>query len=114
HEPGVIEHGVYEGTADTLGMPMLNEDGRPALDRFPATAPLADVVNDAGEIATGIERLTVAYVPNMRPNKVWRDIPEAAHLGVSDFSGIEGLLDANDLAYSSLMRDVDLGKARLV
>lgn len=114
HEPGVIEHGVYEGTADTLGMPMFNEDGRPALDRFAATAPLADVVNDAGEIATGIERLTVAYVPNMRPNKVWRDIPEAAHLGVSDFSGIEGLLDANDLAYSSLMRDVDLGKARLL
>lgn len=114
HEPGSIIHAVYEGTLDAIGDRLLDEQGRPALAMFDATAPLADVVDANGVIATGITRLTAQYVPNMRPNKIWRNIPQATCLGVSDFSGIEGLLDANDLAYSSLMRDVDLGKARLL
>lgn len=107
HRRGEIEHALHAGDEDTLGP-------RVALDTLPDLAGLAEVADADGVIATGTDRLTVEYAPNMRPNRIWRDVPKAVHLGVSDFSGIEGLLDANDLAYSSLMRDVDLGKARLV
>ncbi|MEU6858837.1 phage portal protein [Glycomyces sp. NPDC046736] len=109
HAVGSVEHAVFAGTEDTLGLPASQ-----GLAGFTGTTALADVVDEVGTIATGIDRLTVEYVPNMRPNRIWRDIPQAAHLGVSDFSGIEGLMDALDLSYSSMVRDVDLGKARIV
>ena len=40
--------------------------------------------------------------------------PQAAPLGRSDYSGLEGLMDALDEAYSSWMRDIRLGKAKLM
>lgn len=108
HEPGVILHGLYEGTTDELGRVI-------PLTDHPATAGLADdrLVN-GNEMRTGTPRLTARYVPNMRPNRVWRTTPEAAYLGRPDISGAEPMLDALDLTWSSWVRDVDLGKARLV
>lgn len=108
HEPGKISHGVYAGTNDELGMPV-------PLTDYPATAGLAnDQLVNGNEVPTGAAGLTAVYVPNMRPNRVWRNVPEAAHLGRSDYAGVEPLMDALDLVQSSWVRDVDLGKARLI
>ncbi|MBA9003745.1 phage portal protein [Thermomonospora cellulosilytica] len=101
HEPGHILHGVYEGTATDLGKPV-------DLAAFPETAGLQPVIE------TGTPgRLTAGYVPNMRPAPCWRHEPAGANLGRADFDGAEPLMDALDETYSSLMRDIRLGKARL-
>lgn len=107
HEPGKILHGLYQGEQDALGQPV-------PLTESPETAPLAAVVDADQAITTGYTGLTAVYVPNMRPNRVWRGLPQATPLGRSDFAGVEPLMDALDLTWSSWMRDVDLGKARLV
>lgn len=103
----VILHAVYQGDADTLGQPM------PLAD-YPETAALAKAVNAEQAIVTTSPTLTAVYVPNMRPNRIWRTTPHAAHLGRSDYAGVEPLMDALDMVWSSWMRDVDLGKARLI
>jgi hypothetical protein len=108
HERGVIYHGLYDGTADTLGR-------RIPLAEDPSTAPFATQVDAQGAIETGAPgHLTVAYVPNMRPARAWRDIPTAAYWGASDYQGVEGLFDALDETYSSWMRDIRLAKGRLI
>lgn len=108
HERGKIIHGVYEGTNDELGQVV-------PLTDYEATQGLAnEQLVDGNTILTGAKGLTAVYVPNMRPNRIWRNTPHAAHLGRSDFAGVESLMDALDLTYSSLIRDVELGKARLV
>ncbi|CAM3457158.1 phage portal protein [Stackebrandtia soli] len=101
HSDGLIEHGVYDGTVTDIGT-------RVALSDYPETAGLPETVD------TGLDVLAVAYVPNVRPNRIWRSLPEASALGVSDYSGLEGMLDQLDAAWSSWMRDVDLGRARLI
>lgn len=108
HELSKVLHGVYEGDDDELGHLV-------PLTDYPDTAGLADerLVN-GNEIATGSEKLAAVYVPNMRPNRVWRNTAGAAALGRSDYAGVEPLMDALDLTESSWIRDVDLGKARLV
>jgi len=54
--------------------------------------------------------LDVQYVPNMRPNRLWRK----SGLGLSDYSGNEGIFDALDEVYASWMRDIRLAKARII
>jgi hypothetical protein len=107
HEPGAILHGLYEGTSDQLGRPV-------PLTDHESTRPLAEVVDAKGAVTTGWDGLTAVYVPNMRPNRMWRSVPGAAHLGRSDLAGVEPLLDALDETYSSWMRDIRLGKARIL
>ncbi|MFF9844624.1 phage portal protein [Streptomyces sp. NPDC013740] len=108
HEPGYILHGLYDGTRDELGV-------RVPLTEHPATAGIARVLGPSGDaIATGIKQLTAVYVPNMRPNRLWRGNPAAAHLGRPDIAGAEPLLDALDEVYTSWMRDVELGKGRVI
>jgi A118 family predicted phage portal protein len=101
HERGVILHGLYKGNASDLGKVM-------ALDAHEATRGLKPVVETGAP-----EHLTAVYVPNVRPARAWRHIPSAAHLGQSDFQGIEGIMDALDEAYTSWMRDIRLGKGRI-
>ncbi|MGW0854168.1 phage portal protein [Streptomyces sp. NPDC002690] len=103
HEPGVAFHGLYEGTAQRLGHQV-------PLETLSATEPYAKAVNGAGAVPTGLPRLACVYVPNMRPS---RRFSESA-LGRSDYAGVEKLMDALDMSYSSLMRDIHLGKARLI
>lgn len=107
HERGRIEHGLYKGTESNLGVPM-------PLDAHPETAWAAEESNGDGVIHTGVDGLTAAYVPNVRPSRKWRKEPGLANLGRSDFDGVEGLFDALDETMTSWMRDVDLGKARLM
>lgn len=106
HTPGKIEHGLYVGTKDTLGT-------RVPLQELPDTAWAADLGDGDGIIQTGVKGLTAAYAPNVRPNRAWRNMPGLAPLGRSDFDGLESLFDALDSAYSSWMRDLELGKARI-
>jgi A118 family predicted phage portal protein len=109
HEPGRILHGVYEGTAENLGR-------RVPLTEYAETTGIAAALDaEAGDaIPTGVDRLTAVYVPNMRPNRLWRNQPAAAHLGRSDYAGVEPFMDALDEVYTSWMRDVRLAKARLL
>jgi A118 family predicted phage portal protein len=105
----VILHAVYEGDQQKIGRQI-------DLGAFPETKPIAAVASN------GVIELpdqpkdasTVVYIPNMRPNKIWRDFPHARPLGRSDFQGLESDFDALDEAWSSWMRDIRLGKARLI
>lgn len=104
HEPGVILHGLYQGTEDRLGRLV------PLQDR-PETEAFAAQVDENGGIATGTEILTAQHIPNVRPNRLLRGSP----LGRSDFSpAVQRLMDGLDETYSSWMRDIRLAKGRLV
>lgn len=107
HEPGRIIHGLYSGDASSLGQLV-------PVTEHPETNWLADVLNSEGEILTGMEELTSAYIPNIRPSRQWRNFPQIAPLGRSDYEGVEPLFDALDEVYSSWMRDIRLAKARLI
>jgi len=112
HEKEAILHGLYRGDDKTLGT-------RIALNQHESTANLA---GSEGELAgamelivpTGVKSLTAAYVANMRPQRRWRKVDALANLGRSDYDGVEALMDALDETYTSWMRDVRLGKARLI
>jgi hypothetical protein len=108
HEPGTIEWGLYHSKATgALGM-------RVPLTEHPATEGLANVVNQDSQVETGSELLTAVYIPNVKPNRSRRKDPVAANLGRSDFDAVEPLFDALDEVYTSWMRDIRLGKARVL
>jgi A118 family predicted phage portal protein len=106
HEPGVVLHGLYQGTDDKLGRPVPLED-------HPATAGFASLVDEAGAIPTGYDGLDVVYIPNQSSRR-WRCHARLQDLGRSDLDGVEPLMDALDETYSSWMRDIRLGKGRIV
>lgn len=104
HEKGVIFHGLYVGSDEELGRKV-------SLADHPETAAIADALTDGDEIRVeGIDSLFVRYVPNMLPNRRHR----GAYQGRSDLQGIEGLMDALDEVYTSWMRDIRVGQARLI
>jgi len=103
HEPGYILHGLYEGTAAELGFP------RP-LSLMGPDWTITDQEPDASVIETGVQWLTAVYIPNMRPNRVWR----GSSMGRSDYDGVEALFDALDECWTSWMRDLRLGRARIM
>lgn len=108
HEPGWILHGLYRGTASSLGRQIL-------LEEHPTTAGLVSTVTEEGAIATGVKGLTVGYAANMRPQKAWRKIEMLSDLGRSDFDGpVMDLMDALDETLTSWMRELRLAKARLI
>lgn len=108
HEKGSIEFGLYEATASNdLGQ-------RVPLDTHPDTEYLAKLVNEQSSIPTASTKLTAAYLPWARPNGKLRKDPGARDLGKSGLDGVEDLLDQIDEAYTSWMRDIRLGKARIV
>lgn len=103
HEPGVILHGLYVGTGTTLGRQV-------ALTDHPATAGLMPAVPVPVEVTGGRPGVMCRYVPNVLPNRRHRRYP----IGRSDYAGCEGFLDALDETWTSWMRDLRLGQARLV
>lgn len=107
HEPGRIVHALYQGTRDKIGRPVPLED-------VDSVAHLAEQVDPDGGIDTGWPGLSCVYVPRVRPNRGWRNHPALAPMGRSLFDGAEPLFDALDETYSSLMRDVRLGKGRII
>ncbi|WP_158299888.1 phage portal protein [Glycomyces paridis] len=103
---GVIEHSVYVGTVTQLGHVV-------PLTDYPETAHI-QIERDGNQITTGTDRLTAGYVPNLLPNRIWRHLPQASSLGVSDYSGLETMLDMLDLTYSSWARSVDQAQGKLI
>ena len=115
HEPGMIEHGLYQGTSMSLGARRdlaarieLDEAARNMLDQISASTIDGDI------IPTGIDRLTAMYAPNKSPNFEFRNRGHLAFHGRSDYAASEDLFDQIDEAYSSWMRDVRLAKGRLI
>jgi A118 family predicted phage portal protein len=106
HEPGAILHGLYQGTRDKLGRPVPLEDSD-------ETAAFASLVSEDGVIETGYDKLDVVYIPNQASRR-WRCRPRLQDLGRSDLDGVEPLMDALDETYSSWMRDIRLGKGRII
>lgn len=102
HEPGVILHGVYEGTEDNLGKPV-------DLGAFDETKRLLP----SQTLPIG-KRLATSYIPNTVAAPDWHDLPGAAGLGTSDFQGSETFLSAIDETYTSWMRDVRLARSRIL
>ncbi|MEU5330907.1 phage portal protein [Streptomyces parvus] len=105
HSPGRIEHALYQGGPDRLGE-------RVPLTEHPEVASLADSLGPEGDsIETGIDRLTAAYVPNIRPSRRHRGSP----FGRSDYAApLYDLFDALDTTWSSWIRDIRLARARLL
>lgn len=105
HEPGVILHGLYRGSKDKLGVRVDMADD-------PSTGRLRTVLDDDGAIVLPpeIDGLAVRYVPNVIPNRKHRTAP----VGRSDCAGTESMMDALDETFTSWMRDVRLGQARLI
>lgn len=103
HEPGVILHGLYVGTGSTLGRQV-------ALTDHPATRGYAPVVEVPVEVTGGRPGIMPRFVPNVLPNRKNRKYP----IGRSDYAGCESFLDALDETWTSWMRDLRLGQARLV
>jgi len=111
HAAGVIEHGLYRGRVDTIGKQV-------RLDVLPELAPLLNtpgilVSGLTAQVPTGLTRLTAAWWRN-RPTRLWRREGALANAGRSDFELVEPLIDAYQEAWASLMRDIRLGKARLL
>lgn len=100
HEPGVILHGLFVGNPTMLGT-------RVGLDRHPDTSGIA--ADTEGRVVVPVEGLVVRYVPNA-PNRKRRGTRE----GASDTAGAGGLMDALDETWSSWMRDIRLGKSRIL
>jgi hypothetical protein len=99
----IVEHAVYEGASNRLGR-------RASLADYADTARLAGLVDSGGRVLIGTTRLDVVYVPDMLPNPM---LP-GGRLGRSALSGAEGQMDQLDEVWSSWMRDIRLGKGRLV
>lgn len=96
YEPGKITMAIYEGDNETLGWDM----GDAALKEY----------GFEREIKPPIDDMLAVHIPNMRPNRIYRDM----NMGRSDYDGLRDLMDSLDEAYSSWMRDIRLGKARTI
>lgn len=100
----VVYHALYRGSADKLGKPVALEEGDAECRR------LGRIVGPFGEIVIGTTKLDVSYWPNLRPHRMIKGSP----LGRSDYQGLTGKFDELDETISSLMRDIRLGKGRLI
>jgi len=97
HEPGFVLTGLYRGTVEELGTQI----------------PLESRTETAGmlpEVRTGISGLLCRYIPNMRPDRLDR----GSNLGRADTDGSESLMDSLDEVYTSWIRDIRLGRGRII
>jgi len=105
HERGRIFHGLYAGQDGNLGNPV-------PLTDHEMTRDLAPLVDEQSSIAlVDDETFTAVSVPNALPD------PEDRHslAGRSDYSpGVLTLFDAIDRTYTSLLRDIEDGRSRLI
>lgn len=97
HEKGKIHHALYYGTKNNFGQ-------RVSLTRLEQTANLPE------EIKLPFDSMATVYIPNQRPHRRLKGVD----YGRSDFDGIEGILDGIDETWSSWLRDVRLGKSRII
>lgn len=93
----VVLHRLYQGTEGSIGQQV-------------ELAASAYTERLEPRVELPFKELDVEYVPNIRPNRLWR----AAGFGVADIQGSESLLDALDEVWASWMRDIRLAKARII
>lgn len=101
---GVIRHELFQGTPRDLGNLVTIAESDVTKD-IP--------VDEDGVIQSGSPGLCAVYVPNVLPNTLWRTHSVGQHLGLPDIAGSEDLHDRLDHTNSALLREVDLGKARI-
>lgn len=94
----VIEYKLYKGTDDRVG----REVDMRSIDE---TADLG-----LEPVTYAIDGLACVYIPNMRPNRLMPGSP----LGINDYSGAISLMDSLDFAWSSWMRDIEMGMAQVL
>lgn len=103
---GFIEHALFKGKTDGLGQ-------RIPLAEHEHTAGI--VVDAESRIRTGSRELTACHIPNRTPNPIFRETPLLRRLGKSDLTpAVMGLMVHVDDAFTSLARDIRLGKARIL
>jgi hypothetical protein len=107
HTSGRIDYALYEGRRDNIGKPI-------PLTEYPEAAELVPHLDENSGQDLGIDGLTVERIPNLGPNRRWRGKPRIDELGRPDIDGVEPGLDALDEAWTSWMRDLRLGKARII
>ena len=95
YDKGRIFSGVYCGDASSLGA----ED-----------AAMLEDLGLESELTLPVPELAAAQIFNMKPSRVRRGVDS----GRSDFEGQRDQLDALDEVMSSWLRDIRLGKARLL
>jgi hypothetical protein len=103
---GRVSYALWEGDADRLGRQI-------PLTEHPDTAYLAELVDETGAQATGLDRLDVVRVPNAGPQRRWRRLGALKYHGRSDMDGNEPLFDRIDEAWTSWMTDIRNGRGRI-
>jgi len=105
---GVILHGLYEGTDDTLGT-------RVGLGTRPETAGLEALngLQVPGTVDSLTPGLCVEYLPNQGPNRLWRDHAVGRYMGRSSLDGVEHLLDQLAETVSDWMRARRAARAKV-
>lgn len=96
YEVGKITNSLYLGTADRLGTKV-------ELAAIKETEDMEEEIDVPAE-------LFAVYVPNVLPNRLDR----SSYLGRSDYSGIEGLMDSLDEAFSLWIRELALAQGRIL
>lgn len=104
HEQGRVQHALFVGTVDNLGE-------RRALDTIDETAAYAAMVDAEGFMDLVPGHMLATTVPNMLPDPLNRQ----NQAGRSDFTpGVLTLFDSIDRTVTSLMRDIEDGRSRLL
>jgi len=94
---GIIFNELYKGTTNKLGKKV-------SLESHESTAGMEEVIEH------GLDSLLAWYVPNKKPNRLWR----GSALGESDLQGIIGLMDAIDETYTNWVRDLRIARGRII
>lgn len=97
---GEVENRLYVGDDKHIGV-------QAPLVAVESTAKLSEVAAMPGVLE---DRMAIEWVPNMLPNRKHRN----TQWGRADATGSETLMDALDETFTSWMRDVRLGQARIL
>lgn len=114
HEQGYIIHGLMKLNADrTLSdtVPLQTVAALEHLAFIPGSQQ--GVIEHTIALPTGIKSLTASWWRHL-PTKTFRKYGELQMLGRAVFEGSEQMLDAVDETWSSWMRDIKIGRARLI
>lgn len=121
HEPGAIVHALFRTKIVTNVFGFGGIGANVPLDAIDATRHIPGIRGAIAQqypetphavvLPTGIRSLTASWWRNL-PTKQYRKV--LPMMGRADFEGIEILLDAVDETWSSWMRDIKIGRARLI
>lgn len=113
YEQGILTgiHFIAASKAETSGNAVnytyeYYANGTIRTERYKGTSDSLGTLIDTFEINTGINKILAIHIQN-KPNA-------RMNYGKSDYTGLITLFDALDESYSSWVRDMQLGKARLI